>query len=1232
MSHRLGCGLLLLGWLLAGASAPAQTDAERRELLRLDKQRVALEQKGNFKGAVRVSKRLLVLSRRVLGERHLVTALVMNNLGILYVKEGQYARAEPLFRRSLAIRKAKLPRDHLDLAHSLHNLANMYAKEGQYARAEPLFRRSLAIREAKLPRDHLDLAHSLNNLASIYWAMGQPVKAEPLFQRSLAIREAKLGKDHPDVAYSLHSLALLYANKGESAKAERLYRRSLAILEAKLGKDHLAVAASLHNLANLYYAVGQYARAEPLYQRSLAIRETKLGKDHPDVAGSLNNLAELYRAMGQSANAEPLYQRSLAIYEAKLGKDHLDLANPLNNLALLYDAMGEYARAEPLFQRSLAIREAKLGKDHPDVAHSLHNLAILYANKGESAKAERLYRHSLAILEAKLGKNHPNVATSLNNLANLHMNLGEYAKAEPLFQRSLAIREANLPKDHPDVASSLNNLALLYAKMHQYARAEPLYRRSLAIREAKLGKNHPAVADSLHNLANLYYAVGQYARAEPLYRSCLAIQEAKLGKDHPDLADSLMNLANLYKDLGQYAKAEPLYRRGLVIKEAKQGKNHPDVALALNNLATLYSEMGQDGKAEPLFQRSLAIFEANRGKNHPTAARVLNNLALLNVRTGRIGQAASYFDRARRSSRKRAARVLPGLSEPEQARFLKAAEEWNFHWALSLGRAHAEQAELAALSASWLANGKGVAQEVLASSALLARDSASPTAGSAARRLLAVRQELARLTFASPRPGQEKQRLERLEDLAAEEAELGKQLRRAGSAAASADWVELEQLRRALPRDGVLIDIARFSVYDFKASRGKRWQPAHYVAWVTAAEGPVRLIDLGPAEKIDAAVAALRRALAEAPKKIRERGEPAADKVLRESLQAVAKLVLQPLLAHAGKSKRWLLSPDGALWLVPFEALPLPDGTYAVERHTIAYLSSGRDLLPGAATRKARSSPLVLADPDFDAGAARPAARRAGGKLPPRSVRLPLRSTRPAGLRLRSAALRLGRVPRLPGTAAEARAIVPAIQGYTGQTPLLHTGRQAREEVFKAVRGPRVVVLATHGFFLPAQRVKHEEATREPEGRRTAPAGWENPLLRCGLLLAGCNKAGKLTSGDDGVLTGLEVVGTDLRGTELVVLSACETGLGEVQSGEGVAGLRQAFQLAGAKAVVSTLWQVPDKQSAQLMALFFRNLSKGMTKAEALRSAKLQVIAERREDFAAAHPFFWAAFTLTGQH
>jgi CHAT domain-containing protein/Tfp pilus assembly protein PilF len=936
---------------------------------------------------------------------------------------------------------------------------------------------------------------------------------------------------------------------------------------------------ALYQRAEALKEAGKWREAIGLYEKAVDRARTVFDPQSVEVASLEYNLASLYRITGQHARAEPLFRSSLRIREASLPRDHFLVAQPLSGLALVYQDLGQYRRAEPLLQRCLKITEAGRGENHPETAACLGLLAGLYQDMGQYARALPLLQRRLAIYERKWGKNHSDVATALNDLALLYHALGQYEKALPLLQRSLAIDKTSGRGDHPNTATTLNNLAMVLVALGQPARALPLYKRSLQIREERLGK------------------------------------------DHADVAASLNNLAGLYQGMSQYGKALPLYQRSLAIKESRWGKDHPDVANSLNNLAVLYRYLDQHDKAGPLYQRSLKIWESSLGKDHPCVTDCLSSMASLCARQGRSKESARLFERARRGALRHITAVLPVLSEPEKAAFFENTRvRSNLDLALSLGLLHRTDATVARRSAGWLLNAKALIQEGLASSELLARQSNDPDVGKLATQLLSARQKLARQSMSAVLPGQQQQHRERIEQLSDREQELGRRLRQAGSKAALPAWVELADARKHLPAGTVLIDVARFQVFDFKAKRGKRWQEARYVAWVTAKTGSVSIVDLGPAGRIDDAVKRFREAIKGAARRLKDSGEAKAEKSLRKQLDELSKLVLEPLLPHVGKSKRWLVCPDGNLWLLPWETLTLSDGKYTIEKYHIGYLTSGRDLLPSVAAKVKVTAPLVLADPDFDLD---PKKARAEAR------RLLARSVSEENTRSLAVAPRPGQVRRLAGTAAEAKAITPSLKAYAGVAPRVHTRSEALEAVFKATRNPRVVVLCTHGFFLPDQETPRDG--RGGVGKPKPAKRWQNPLLRCGLLLAGCNNAARATEGDDGILTGLEVLGTDLRGCELVVLSACDTGVGTVQTGEGVSGVRQAFQLAGAQAVVSTLWQVPDRSSARLMSLFFKNLSKKMSKAEALRAAKLKLIEERREDYGAAHPFFWAAFTLTGQ-
>lgn len=849
-------------------------------------------------------------------------------------------------------------------------------------------------------------------------------------------------------------------------------------------------------------------------------------------------------------------------------------------------------------------------------------------NPGSYHIALPMMLEALSIRKEVLGPKHPKTLASLRIVGRLYDSMHEFAQARPYLEQALASRKEVLGLKHLDTAESLDDAGLMHSRFADYARARECYEQSLSIRKELLEEKDPSVVYSLQNLGGMHMALRDFREAQRAFELILTIQEEGLQGNAPDnlhVAATLDTLGSVSRGLGDFDKAKDYYERA--IKLTKQDEltlllHRHALAVPLSNLGELLRVMGDPTSARPHLEEALHINRLEYGEKHPGIAHSFYLLGVCLAALDKWQQAGEVTDQARQRIRQHVSQVLPGLSESEQLRFLKTSDEEGFHSALSLGFVARKESNLADLSAAWLVNGKSVAQESLAARSRSARDSRDPALAAILRRLETVRQKMA--TLVNQGPGRDRGDYQKqLATLEGEEQQLSRQLGQAQLQEVRANpWVQVAEVRQALPKESVLVEIARFRLRNFKAKgQESEWLAPRYVAWLIppAGEKPVEVVDLGEAVAIEAAVVEFHQEIRAAGKQVVEEGEAEAEALLKKKLEAISRQILAPLLPRVGATPRWIISADAALWLVPWGALPLENGDYALEKHQISYLTSGRDLVTPKAQIRPTARSLVVADPDFNLASRSPAPNATGPRSDSRTSR--------SGVSAQWS--------RLPGTAQEAKALVPYLTAYLKTPPDVFLDAKAAEGVIKSAQCPRVAVLSTHGFFLNDQELTKEERERMAlRGVAFVPqaTSLENPLLRCGLVFSGVNRRGQLPPGvDDGILTGLEIVGTDLRGTELVVLSACETGLGKVNNGEGVAGLRQAFQLAGAEAVVSTLWKIPDQETAELMTEFWQALAQGKNKADALRAAQLSLIRSHRAKEKAAHPLYWAAFTLSGQ-
>jgi CHAT domain-containing protein/Tfp pilus assembly protein PilF len=870
----------------------------------------------------------------------------------------------------------------------------------------------------------------------------------------------------------------------------------------------------------------------------------------------------------------------------------------------LYSA-SRYDDALPVLERVLELRENALGPEHPMVAATLHNLASIYRNKGDYAKAESLHHRSRKIWEKSLGPEDPNVARSLNNLGIVYQRKGDYAKAEQSYRRALAINEKALGPEHPDVAHNLHNLADLYHDRGDYANAESVYQRALAIREKALGPDDPDVGAVLTNLAELNRDRGDSAMAEQLQQRALTIFEKSLGPEDSDVAMALNNLATLRRDAGDFAKAELLYQRAQAIWGKASGPEPALLADSLDELAILYRKKVEYEKAEQLHQQAQDIYEKAVGPLRSKSLRNLAMRAILYVAKGDIAQAISFQSRANAVSERKLALNLAIGSERQKLAYLALfSKETDFTLSLHSQIAPNDPQALN-LAFTTLLRRKGRGLDAMADTIATLRRHASPEDQKLFDHLADARAQLAALTLGGPGEATLDTYQKLLKPLEEEVEKLEAELSaRSDRFRAESRPVTLDAVQAALPADGALIE---FAVYTPQEPRTEKDGPPRYIAYTLEAQGQPKWADLGEAAVIDRAVGAWRKALRD-PNRMD----------VKRLARAMDEIVMRPLRPLLGDTRRLLIAPDGSLNLIPFAALVDERNQYLIENYTISYLTSGRDLLRLQTSQPSENAPMVVANPAF--GRAATAVARAGQNA--------------AGFRSGGPGRRQNDPEQiyfqpLPSTRHEALAIKATLR----KASMLLRDR-ATESALKRARAPRILHIATHGFFLDDQEAPPAETRGFFDDYPLRSSGlrfskWaakvENPLLRSGLALAGANRG--RGGDDDGLLTALEVAGLDLWGTKLVTLSACDTGVGEVKNGEGVQGLRRALVLAGSESQVMSLWPVLDTTTRDLMVPYYKALRQGKGRSDGLRQAQLRML--RSED--CQHPFYWAAFIQSGE-
>ena len=999
----------------------------------------------------------------------------------------------------------------------------------------------------------------------------------------------------------LSLVATAYYSQGNYKKAIDCEAKALIVLKSLYGENHLDYATSLTDLAYYHFKSGNYNKAVEIETMAKNIRKQVLGEKHPDYVLSLSKLGNYYCDLGDYKKAVEFETMAMNLRKQSLGEKHPDYALSLSKLGNYYCDLGDYKKAVEFGTMAMNLRKQSLGEEHPDYALSLNNLAGYYSNLGDYRKAVEFGTQAMNICKQTLEENHPGYATSLSNLASYYCDLGEYNKAIEIGTMALNLRKHTLGEKHLDYALLLSNLAGYYSNLGEYNKAVELGTQALNIRKQALGEKHPDYASSLNNLANYYYSLGDYNKAVELGTQALNIRKQTLGEKHPNYASSLGCLADYYSRLGNYNKAIELGTQALNIRKQTLGEKHPNYATSLNNLANYYSGLGDYNKAVELGTMAMNIYKETLGEKHPDYASSLSNLASYNYQCHNYQEAYRLLSKSIRIQKHIVLSMFKeATSRTRQTFWNKNNAEFDFFLSFCL-KAHDQErnGELYDYSALFT---KGL----LLNAETNARDVILESGDTAI--------------------------VKQFDALQSVRIMINKQYEKP-IAERTLNCDSLENVAELMERE--LIKSSK-AYGDFTRSLTITWKDVQN----ELADGDVAIEFISTPfldnDSVMYIALALKKGYPE-PKLIPLFEEKTLKELSNDNpndAQQLFHLVWSPLLSELEGTRNVYFSPSGALYNIGIENLPISAAERMSDRYNMYRLSSTRLLALHPHSTSERKTAL-FGGLDYEMSPQDVASNNLKNAYHSEFIA----QNRDASADF----MERGGFGALPFSLKEVKSASKLLEA-NGYECHLFEGKDGTEEAFKSLSGKKVKVvhLSTHGAFVPkkeAKNTKQKNNFRFIQFDDAAPQAQEEDqsLTRSFLVMAGGNMLKNYDSIpegiDDGILTAQEIAHTDLRSCDLVVLSACETALGDITN-EGVMGLQRGFKKAGANTILMSLWKVDDQASSLLLTKFYENLlSKKMPKIDALKKAQdyvrnYEIEVEGKKEKIFSDPKFWTSFIL----